>query len=359
MHTPFWRRRFAIALAGVAAIIIYGSLYPFDFAVIEFPGGPLHALLSTWPERNALGDTLANILLYVPFGFCAVLCFRAPRVPRVLFAITAGIALSGCMEFLQLYDQGRWATMADIRSNTAGAVLGTIGGLAFDRIWKSRRSPRLPFQVQPFLILLLACWAGYRLFPYVPVIDLHKYWYALQPLFKPEFSAVALCRHLTVWLAVAMILEEMCGGVIGRTAPILLFAGTLCARILIEGVVLSLSEVAGGILAILLWVFWLSQVADRIRWVAGLFVFNLLVQGLYPFQFSARGHTFSWIPFYSLMAAEPQAGVQSFFEKTFIYGTLLWLFRRSDFSYKNSVLIASALIIAITFLAVLLKSRTW
>jgi hypothetical protein len=57
--------RFAIASAGLAAVIIYGSLYPFDFYRADFPAGPLRALLSTWPERTSFGDLLANILLYL------------------------------------------------------------------------------------------------------------------------------------------------------------------------------------------------------------------------------------------------------------------------------------------------------
>ena len=343
-------------LAGLVAMVVYGSLYPFDFCFIELPGGALHALLSTWPERTPTSDMLANILFYFPFGFCAVQSFRAPRGVRLAVCFVFGVALSMGMELLQLYDAGRWASMADVRANALGTLLGTIAGLVFERIWKRRFE--FSIRIHPFLLLLLLCWAGYRLFPYEPVTDPHKYWHAIQPLLHPVFSAPALYRHCTIWLAVALMLEQIFGAAIARPALPALLLAILGARILIDTVVLSTAEVAGGALAVLLWEFWLRSAHHRARWIAALFAGNLLVHGLEPFHFSSVPRRFEWIPFYGFLAGEPQTAVPSFFEKAFLYGTLLWLLVRSGIEFRKSLALGSTLLLAISLVHLYIPGRS-
>src|ERR1051326_6774327 len=65
--------RHAIVTAGLAVIIAYGSLYPFEFSVPAAGPGPVQALLRTWANTPGRGDFLANVLLYMPLGFFAVL----------------------------------------------------------------------------------------------------------------------------------------------------------------------------------------------------------------------------------------------------------------------------------------------
>ena len=347
------RSRFTLALAGVAIVIIYGSLYPFTFSFHPTRHGAVYTLLSTWSQQSSFGDMLANVVLYLPFGFCAVLSFRAALWLRVLAAITAGIALSVCMELCQVHIWVRLPSMADVRSNAAGTLLGVAGGLAFEQIWKGCRG--LPVRLKPYLLLLLACWAGYRLFPYEPVVDLHKYWHALEPLIKPQLSAVALLRHMAAWLAVALMLDELLGAALARAVlPVLLLA-VLLARVLIDGAVLSASEVAGGVLAVVLWAAWLWRAGSRGRWISCLFVLSLLLQGLEPFHFAVAGQRFGWIPFHGLIEGEPRIAVPSFFEKAFDYGTLLWLLNRC-FRLSTSMAIGSALVMTISLVHVYIPS---
>src|SRR5690349_13599716 len=63
----------AIVTAGLAVIIAYGSLYPFEFSLPTTGSGPVQALLRTWANTPGRGDFLANVLLYMPLGFFAVL----------------------------------------------------------------------------------------------------------------------------------------------------------------------------------------------------------------------------------------------------------------------------------------------
>ena len=53
-------------------------------------------------------------------------------------------------------------------------------------------------------------WIGYRLYPFVPTIDLHKYWTALKPiLLNPSLSQYDLFRHIAVWLTVYSLVARL------------------------------------------------------------------------------------------------------------------------------------------------------
>ena len=75
--------------------------------------------------RFVFTDALANVLLYVPFGF-----FR--QASTTLPAVTGFAAgMSAVIEISQLFFIRRYAQPADVLTNTAGAVCGAIVGRFF------------------------------------------------------------------------------------------------------------------------------------------------------------------------------------------------------------------------------------
>ena len=163
----------------VIFFIVYGSLFPFDFH--PMPPGAVHALLEGWARRPGRGDALANILLYMPLGYFVLLIFRRDVniVVRAGLAILLGMSLSVTMELTQYYDSGRDTEATDVYTNIAGTRFGVVASQWLGGIWKKLPRQRIG---DPAVILLLGAWAAYNLFPFVPVIDLHKYWGALKPL---------------------------------------------------------------------------------------------------------------------------------------------------------------------------------
>src|SRR6185312_332333 len=104
-------RPFQLALAATVILILYGSLFPFEFHDRGSRATGLRALLATWKGLDSRGDILANILLYLPLGLFAVKASRrTPPLLRVLTGVLAGIALSLTVEITQLYDMGRQAS---------------------------------------------------------------------------------------------------------------------------------------------------------------------------------------------------------------------------------------------------------
>jgi VanZ family protein len=320
------KRNFAIVTAIIITVIIYGSLYPFEFGMPETALGPVPALLATWANKPGRGDFLSNILLYVPLGYFAVLAFGdgISRRRRLISAVFIGAGLSLTMELAQYYDAGRDSTLTDFYSNAIGTALGAaLGTLIGGRF----HSPLLrPLAENREATLLLAGWLGYRLFPYVPTIDLHKYWDALKPIvLYPMLSTYDLCRHTGTWLVVYALFAT----VFRQRRPTLLiplFVGTVfIAEILIVGKALSVAEIAGAGLAFCLWLLLGLSAPFRLVVVTLLFTAVVIAQRLEPFAFSELAGHFGWIPFYSFMQGSIGVDVQSFFEKFFVYGSLIWL----------------------------------
>src|SRR5262249_15475082 len=156
--------------------IVYGSLYPFQFYDNPNPDGPLRALLADWNVLSGRGDLLVNVVLYLPLGFFWVRSSKSPFRYSFLWAVVAGMSLSTAMELLQFYDAGRFSQLSDVYMNTVGTIFGAAAAV----LSRQLELPSIPaIQRRDPAILLLICYLGYRLFPYAPVINLHKYWDAL------------------------------------------------------------------------------------------------------------------------------------------------------------------------------------
>src|SRR5262245_40258713 len=74
------------ALAVLALLITYGSLYPFHFAMPVSHGAAWEKLLFDWTPFTSRGDALGNFALFLPFGFAGVFAApgRARAAPGVL-----------------------------------------------------------------------------------------------------------------------------------------------------------------------------------------------------------------------------------------------------------------------------------
>jgi VanZ family protein len=374
--------KFAFITAVVAAAIVYGSLYPFAF--YHHAGDPLRALLGTWNIFSSRGDLIANVLMYLPFGFFAIQSTRhMSSVLRVGLVLFAGMMFSTALELTQYYDRGRDSAMSDIYANAAGTLIGALAGASITR------AVRLPaianVQRRPFVLLLLACWLGYRLFPFAPVIDLHKYWGAVKPLiFAPKLPFLDLYRHFAIWLVIALLLEALLDTAYHRLKPVppnhrlkpvlpnhrltavipsrlataLLACGVLAARILIDGIVLSPAEVAGSLLAAVVWAVVLFRIRIRAIVVAALLVTLVVVHGLEPFRFLAEARRFSWMPLRSLMEGSLEFNILSFLYKVFNYGALVWVAMRAGLRWSAATLAAGSLVLGLSVCQVYLPGRS-
>jgi hypothetical protein len=154
------------------------------------------------------------------------------------------------------------------------------------------------------------------------------------------------------------LLEKILGTVPARLVIIPLLAGTLLARILISDILLSGAEVLGGLLGAVLWVAVVSRVRAKVILVAALFAVAVIVQAWSPFNFSRTPHSFGWIPFRSFLAASEERVLPSFFEKTFLYGCLVWLIAHAGLSWRIATGLGMILVFTSHWIQIYLPGRS-
>jgi VanZ family protein len=347
-----------IATAVVIAVIIYGSLYPFVFRHPASGLGPARTLLDSWRDTPSRGDFIANVLFYMPLGFFAILAIgnRIGSVLGIALVVATGAALSTLMELAQYYDPGRITSATNLYANVVGTALGALGGslTGADFRWPLLReiaANRVP-------ALLLGVWAGYTLYPYVPTADVHKYWNALKPvIYHPTLTGYDLLRHTAVWIAIASLIEAIAGS---KRAWLLfpLFIGFgLAAKVAMVHAALTMAEIVGAGLAVGLWGVLTLYARLRNIVIALLFGGYVITERLEPFQFSAPGRSFGWVPFLGFMATSFELAVLSFLHKFFLFGSAIWLAAKAGLPFRASIIATAAILFATSYAGAYLPDR--
>jgi len=145
----------------VAAAILYGSLYPFDFHDAGTLGADISHFAGTWNQlAQSRGDTLANLLLYMPLGLTVALAVVPGRSKFValLVAGLCGALLSLAIELTQFFDASRVSVLSDFYLNTIGAFAGAVLARMTGAGWIKAQWP--PGSAPAFARLLLLAWLG-------------------------------------------------------------------------------------------------------------------------------------------------------------------------------------------------------
>jgi VanZ family protein len=353
---------FLLVAVVMLVVILYGSLYPFEFRYPAEPRGPLGVLLGSWMvPPSSFGDLVANVLLYVPLGFFGILALRQElgNRRRLVLVSLLGFVVCVSVEILQFYDAGRITNMSDLYLNTFGTLLGAIAGAA---IGTERKFPLVrDLKARPIPSLVILSWLGYRLYPYVPTIDLHKYWNAVKPLiFLKQVSFGDILRYGVVWLMICYGLDA----IFGPRRSILffpIFAGLFfAAKLLIMTKLLTPEEIGGAGLGFAFWLAFLVGLSgrDRARVIALCFGVVVLDQRLAPFSFSMIPHEFGWIPFLGFMRGSLDVNIQAFLEKFFLYGGLIWLVTEAGMRLSRSAMLVAALLFTTSLVETHLPGRS-
>ena len=123
--------RYFAAVYGL--MIVYASLEPFSGWMAPPPDMPFF-LFAPLPARLTRYDAIINVAAYAPLGFFVALVRRQRSDARRL-ATAIGVAglLSFSMESIQMLLPMRDASVVDLASNVAGAAIGALIAIAFNR----------------------------------------------------------------------------------------------------------------------------------------------------------------------------------------------------------------------------------
>jgi VanZ family protein len=226
MRPQAWGHRsllphFLATLYGLA--IVYASLQPFLNWMAPVPGAP-YFLFAPWPPRWVRYDVILNSAAYVPFGFFVGLMPRhGAGSRRLATAIVTAALLSLAMETLQMFLPTRYASTADLISDTAGSAIGGLLAALFARSPNASRSLSsarerwfLPGAAGDIGLSLLAIWLAVQANPGIPLFAT-MYDAAKRPLSGPVptdlaatlvESAQSAFQLLGVGLFVALLMRE-------------------------------------------------------------------------------------------------------------------------------------------------------
>jgi VanZ family protein len=320
-------------LPAVIALIVYGSLYPWHFDFVSRHPNPLLVLFHSWKpqwDRFMLADAAVNLALYFPLGLTAVPAFRRrwPGAAAAAMALLLGLALSASMEILQVYVPGRDCSLLDVAYNVSGTLAGAAAALVFrSRIENlaGRRHGRWGLAAW----VLIACWAGYQLYPLIPHLSRTRLREGLLVLVRPgTVSPVEVWSAAAEWLAVALLLSAL--GRALRPGWLAVAMLSLPLRLLIVDRHTGLEEILGAAAALLIWSGIGPLSPGACAWVLGS---AIAARGLAPFRFSAAPRHFSWIPFGASMEDASVFAVVVLFRKAFDYGAEVWLLAEAGVPY--------------------------
>ena len=279
----------------VIGLILYGSLYPWQYR--PGPPGltPVDVLLRSWPAKigpSDFSDIVVNLLIYVPVGLFAFLALQQrgrTRLRWVLPGILA-LALSTAVELTQVFDVSRFPSLLDVLDNTLGGLIGTLLGFVF----------RDSLSGAMFLVLH---WVGLQICVLFALLARHV---------KPRFwtSRLEAVTELAGWTVFLFLLSEP----------------------------RRRSRWATG--------------------MAAAFLLLITVRGLAPFHLQANAKAFSWIPFISMLSQEWIAGLPVYLEKSFEYGAAIWLLRQAGIRLGSATAVVAAMLAGIEAIQRYLPGRT-
>ena len=121
----------------VAVLLVLYATFPRDIGLT--PHLARVQSIPFWdPERHrppSLWDLAENVLLFVPFGFFGLLWIRRVRHGAIVSGVLAigfsGLALSCCVEGLQILSLTRTPSASDVVTNVFGPIVGATVALAY------------------------------------------------------------------------------------------------------------------------------------------------------------------------------------------------------------------------------------
>jgi VanZ family protein len=301
-----------------------------------------------------------NLLIFMPVGVFGFLALRQNFRTSVAAIVTLlfALVLSSSIEMIQLFDDGRECTASEVVLNVSGTAAGIVLGRLYQQ-WLKRLLARTETSklLHPSgAILLSYTWLAYQAFPLFPLLSRARLPAKLRAIFAAiSVSPLETFTYFAEWLVAAQLLENVLGRErTYRWFPLLLIVPPV--KVFIVGRTFTWSELTGAGLA-----YVCSYSLSRFQWrravVAGLMVSLLIVRGLVPYQWSRAANPFSWIPFSGFLMAERGSDMLELLEKSFWYGSAVWLLRATGWRLVRAAAAVALLLGAIEVIEVHIPGR--
>lgn len=188
----------------IILLIGYGSLYPFNFDWSRQLPIDLMDWMVNWEQRTIRSDLIANILLFIPYGFFGVLTIqqdsRRSPIISIFGLLLAGVVYALFLQFLQFFLPSRVPHAADAIINSIGILLGIMMA-AYTNSQRIRRliPQKLQFRLTPAL-LILALWVAWAFFPYSPVFEGTQLEKGIKTIYQSNWQLALWVKYGLFWL---------------------------------------------------------------------------------------------------------------------------------------------------------------
>lgn len=326
-----------------AVIVSYGSIYPANF---QMPAADMSVVMQQFLQTCCVsthaGDILANVLLFIPFGFLGMLAVAdsAKSTRLVLFHVFFwGVLLALVLQLVQIYLPSRNQNLQDVAWNFLGIIGGAFAGnIARHYVSQSSSGSR---QIVLIPWILISAWLAYRLIPFVPALDFQGIKDSIKPLFLyAELIPKNIFHDTVAWCLIAYFLRYCHRFIRFDVYLLFLILITFFLEIIIVSNTLSASNLMGAGLAIVLWWGVFGRLVKCELILAGILFVMLVYAGLEPFTARTEAIAFNWLPFKGFLGGSMYINAQSICEKSFLYGSLVYMLWRGGFSPVLSTVVA-------------------
>lgn len=352
-------RSLPAALALVVLLIVYGSLFPFQWNFIA-------PQAFVWRGRVGLVDLVENVILFAPMGVLLGWAAQARGRWWIFFAgwLAAALVLAGVLQWLQKY-LPRTPALSDVIFNMAGFVLGW--GVGFAARW---RVGHLLVRHQGwadadrYTLVLVALWGVAELYPLIPTLDvssvarhIKSLWQ--QDLWQPRRMLTHAGMAVIGLSAVAHLARSARLAHRARALALAATVAVLAGKFLVVGQSPGMAVVLGIAGGWLLW-RWFDTWAPGARWAATAWVAlaTFLLDAIWPWAWRTPPTDMAWMPFASSLSTWVQSAIPARAFECLCFGAIVWSTVRNGALLGGMTVCTAALALACEWAQRYLPTRT-
>ena len=349
-------------LAACALLILYGSLYPFEYEEPPSLQAAWRQLLLASGWWTSPGDVMGNVTLFVPWGALGVVALPQAGLRRrwLLWYFVGSVAFALAVQVIQIWFPSRAPSRADVLWNAVGTLVGMAAAGALARVLRRMENGVEP-QARTALVLVVL-WATTQWAPLIPAIDWQGIKDSLKPLLlQPDLDTTATLLALARVFAVGCMLEAVTGAQRRRTARwfAALLAIVMAGKAFIVGQSITLSSALGYTGGYIVWLA-SRRMHEQPRLMAALALLFVayVLHALTPFVWRNTPSEMHLLPFAALLEGSMDLNVRALLDAVFLYGALLWLAQRCSDRVLGISVALSLCVLALEYTQVWLEGRT-
>ena len=343
----------------VIFFIAYGSLYPFNFDLTrDMPAEPVDWLLN-WQQRTIKSDLIANVLLFIPYGFFGALQVqqKGRRYPLLAIAlmIVSGVFFALLLQVLQFYLPSRVPHAADAVINSLGILIGVSAAAYTNSQRINRLIPnRMRFELSPAM-LLLVLWLGLQFFPYIPVFESTQFDKSISGLFASIWSMESWLKGTLYWLIFYAVFYQVVSTRSHIVFLLIISVFVIVIKMAMYRSHISWSEITALPFALILHRY--LAINSKVVLLAIASILLMVWENVFPLQWSSQMGSIQWLPFKGVLQGSTWYNLSSLFETSLIMGSVAYFVGRWVKSYFAGALLLVLLTLIINIIQLFIEHK--